>query len=103
MSIRATVGTILPSWLLQVIFVESRGLPPRLGAVLQGNLREQVKAEELFNFDDVSAAVDSLTVSTKSPQAKHLDLSDFVEKIPEHIPELHFHEDLELWLTDAKQ
>ena len=50
MSIRATVGTILPPGLLQAIYVESGGLPSELGAVLQRNIKVQAQVEELRRY-----------------------------------------------------
>lgn len=102
MSIRATVGTILPSGLLQVIFVESGGLPSRLGGVLERNFREQRKVEALLNLGDTSEVVDSLTLSADYSLAERLDLGDFDGEMSEHVPELHFYEDIELWLRDSK-
>ena len=103
MSIRATVGTILPSGLLQAIFVESGGLPSELGAVLQRNLTVQAKVEELLDYGDLGAIIDSLAEGMDSPEAKSVGSKESLGEAPEHIPQLHFYEDLELWLTDAKR
>ena len=103
MSIQATVGTILPSGLLQVIFVESGGLPSELRAVLQRNLTVQAKVEELLDYGDLGAIVDSMPEGMESRGEKSSGFKESFREAPGHIPQLHFYEDLELWLTDAKR
>ena len=103
MSIRATVGTILPPGLLQAIFVESGGLPSELGAVLQRNIKVQAQVEELLDYGDLGAIIDSLPERMDSPEEKSSGFKQSLGEAPGHIPQLHFYEDLELWLTDAKR
>jgi hypothetical protein len=103
MSIRATVGTILPSGLLQAIFVESGGLPSELGAVLQRNIKVQAQVEELLDYGDLGAIIDSLPEGMDPPGEESSGFKESLGEAPEHIPQLHFYEDLELWLTDAKR
>ena len=103
MSIRATVGTILPSGLLQAIFVESGGLPSELGEVLQRNIKVQAQVEELLDYGDLGAIIDSLPEGMDPPGEKSSGFKESLGEAPEHIPQLHFYEDLELWLTDAKR
>jgi hypothetical protein len=101
MSIRATVGTILPPGLLQAIFVESGGLPSELGAVLQRNIKVQAQVEELLDYGDLGAIIDSLPEGRDSPEEKSSGFKESSGEATEHSPQLHFYEDLELWLTDA--
>jgi hypothetical protein len=101
MSIRATVGAILPPGLLQAIFVESGGLPSELGAVLRRNQKVQAKVEELLDYGDLEAIIDSLPEGMESPEEKSLGFKESSGEATEHSPQLHFYEDLELWLTDA--
>lgn len=103
MSIRATVGTVLPPGLLQAIFVESGGLPSELGAVLQRNIKVQAQVEELLDYGDLGAIIDSLPEGMDSPEEKSSGFKQSLGEAPEHIPQLHFYEDLELWLTDSKR
>jgi hypothetical protein len=95
MSIRSTIGTILPSGLLQVIFIDRGGLPTQVGAFLNKCFHEQADVEALLNLGDVQEIVDSLP--------EDLALSDSLVELDEHIPQLNFYQDLELWLNDAKQ
>ena len=95
MSIGSSIGTILPSGLLQVIFIERGGSPLQLGAILKNRLCEQIKVEALLNLGDVQEIVTSV------PQG--LELGDSNGASDYDIPQLHFYEDLELWLTDAKR
>jgi len=99
----STVGAVQPNGFIQCMYIQCCDDPSEVGEVLERHYKDPKRVDELLLGQDLTKMAPFEPVTTIADEENVL-LAQFTGEEPQDtIRDLYFFEDLDLWLSDARE